>query len=93
MAKASRNPYLESCEMTKPFQDTIFKIVDEIISELPLRERTSLTNMKREDVKVLQSVFDLYVRDKIESEDMECENIMNKIWNKIRETHRLRVVK
>ncbi len=79
--------------MTKPFQDTIFKIVDEIISELPLRERTSLTNMKREDVKVLQSVFDLYVRDKIESEDMECENIMNKIWNKIRETHRLRVVK
>ena len=38
---------------------------------MPLKERISLANMKREDVEVLQSVFDLYVRDKIESEDME----------------------
>ena len=79
--------------MTKPFQDTIFKIVDEIISELPLRERTSLANMKREDVEVLQSVFDLYIRDKIESEDMEHEDIMNELWKRVRETHLLRVVK
>ena len=73
--------------------DTLYQFVDEIISEMPLKERVSLANMKREDVEVLQSVFDLYVRDKIESEDMEYENIMNKIWNRIRETHRLRVVK
>ena len=51
--------------------DTLYQIVDEIISEMPLKERVSLANMKREDVEVLQSVFDLYVRDKIESEDME----------------------
>ena len=73
--------------------DTLYQIVDEIISEMPLKERISLANMKREDVEVLQSVFDLYVRDKIESEDMENENIMNKIWNRLRETHTLRVVK
>jgi len=76
--------------------DTLYQIVDEIISEMPLKERVSLANMKREDIEVLQSVFDLYVRDKIESEDsedMEYENIMNKIWNRLRETHRLRVVK
>ena len=76
--------------MTKPFQNTIFQIVDEIISELPLRERTSLSNMKGEDVQVLQSVFDLYVRDQI---DPEYTNIMHEIWNRLRETHRLRVVK
>jgi len=73
--------------------DTLYQIVDEIISEMPLKERVSLANMKREDVEVLQYVFDLYVRDKIESEDMENENIMNKIWNGLQETHRLRVVK
>ena len=73
--------------------DTLYQIVDEIISEMPLKERVSLANMKREDVETLQSVFDLYIRDRIESEDMENENIMNKIWNRIRETHRLRVVK
>lgn len=73
--------------------DTLYQIVDEIISEMPLKERVSLTNMERKDVETLQSVFDLYIRDRIESEDMECENIMNKIWNRLRETHRLRVVK
>ena len=94
MAKASRDPYLESREVKRPsLIDTLYQIVDEIISEMPLKERVSLANMKREDVEVLQSVFDLYVRDKIESEDIENENIMNKIWNRLRETHSLRVVK
>ena len=94
MAKASRNPYLESREVKRQsLIDTLYQIVDEIISEMPLKERVSLANMKREDIEVLQSVFDLYVRDKIESEDMENENIMNKIWNRLRETHRLRVLK
>ena len=73
--------------------DTLYQIADEIISKMPLKERVSLANMKREDIEVLQTVFDLYVRDKIESEDMEYENIMNKIWNRLQETHRLRVVK
>ena len=59
--------------------DTLYQIADEIISKMPLKERVSLANMKREDIEVLQTVFDLYVRDKIESEDMEYENIMNKI--------------
>jgi hypothetical protein len=80
--------------MTKqPLTDTISQIVDEIISELPLRERTSLANMKREDVKVLQSVFNLYVRDRIESEGEECTDIMDALWKRLWKTHRLRVVK
>jgi len=72
--------------------DTLYQFVDEIISEMPLKERVSLANMKREDVETLQSVFNLYIRDRVESEDMVCEKIMNKIWNRLRETHRLRVV-
>ena len=79
--------------MTKPFQDTIFQFVDEIISELPLRERTSLSNMKGEDIQVLQSVFDLYIRSKIDPEGEEYTNIMQELWKRLQETHRLRVVK
>jgi len=79
--------------MKKPLQDTISQIVDEIISELPLRDRTSLANMKREDVQVLQSVFDLYVRNKIDPEGEEYTDIMDEIWNRLRKTHLLRVVK
>lgn len=62
--------------MTKPSQDAIFQIVDGILSEMPLEKRVSLANMKKEDVGVLQAVFDLYIRDKIDPEDKEYENIM-----------------
>ena len=55
--------------MTKPSQDTISQIVDEIISQMPLEERVSHANMKKEDVEVFQSVFDLYIRSKIDPED------------------------
>ena len=79
--------------MTKSFQNTIFQIVDEIISELPLRERASLANMKKEDVDTLQHVFDLYIRSKIDLEGEEYANIMNEIWKRLQKTHRLRLIK
>ena len=80
--------------MTKqPLTDTLYQIADEIISELPLRERTSLANMKKQDVDVLQTVFDLYVRDKIDPNGEVYKNIMHEIWKRLQETHRLRVVK
>jgi hypothetical protein len=58
-----------------------------------LRKKVSLANMKKKYVEVLQSVFDLYIRRKIDAEDMEHENIMNELWKIIRETHVMRVVK
>jgi hypothetical protein len=79
--------------MTKPSQDIIFQIVDEILSEMPLEEKVSLANMKEKEVNVLQGVFDLYIRSRIEPDDEECENIMHELWNRVRKTHRLRVVK
>ncbi len=79
--------------MKKQIKDTVYQIVDEIISEMPLEERVSLANMKKKDVEVLQGVFDPYIRDKIESEDIEYEDIMQKLWKRVRETHLLRRVK
>jgi hypothetical protein len=76
--------------MTKQFQDSI---VDEIISELPLKEKMSFANMKKEDVEVLQSIFDLYIREKIGLEDVEYEDLMNELWRKLKKTHRMRIVK
>ena len=79
--------------MTKPSQDIISQIVDEIISEMPLEERISLSNMEKKEVKVLQGVFDLYIRKKVDPDDEEYENIMHELWKRVRENHRLRVVK
>ena len=76
-------------------QDTLDQIVDDIISELPLKERASIADMDEVDVDILQRVFDLYIRSKIDSEskDEEYTVIMKALWGKLRETHALRVVK
>jgi len=79
--------------MTKPSQDTILKIVDEILSEMPLEGRVSLADMNIEDVEVLQGVFDLYIRSKVDPEDEDYEHIMHELWKRVRETHLLRLVK
>ncbi|MDO9567245.1 MAG: hypothetical protein Q7J15_10945 [Candidatus Desulfaltia sp.] len=75
--------------------DAIDQIIDEIIAELPLKERTDFANMNKEDAEILQRTFDLYIRRKIGSktEDDEYSDIMNKLWERLSETHRLRIVK
>ena len=79
--------------MKEHIQDNIFQIVDEILSEMPLEEKVSLANMKQKEVKVLQGVFDLYIRNRSDPEDEDYEDIMNELWKRVRESHRLRVVK
>ena len=75
--------------------DIAGQIIDEIISELPLNERTAFANMNEDDAEILQRVFDLYVRRKTGSsaKDDECSDIMNALLIRLRETHRLRIVK
>lgn len=70
------------------------RIVEEIISELPFKEKVSMANMDEEAVEVLQSVFDLYIKSKIGSEsEEEYTVIMKALWKRLHETHRLRAVK
>ena len=71
------------------------KIIEEIISELPMKERVAIANMNKEDIEILKNVFNKYVRGKTDTEvdDSEYTNIMNNLWEKLRQTHKLRVVK
>ena len=65
----------------------------QIISQLPLKERVSLANIKKKDVEVLQSVFDLYIRSKVDSKsDEEYNVIMEALWGRLQETHKMRIV-
>jgi len=74
--------------------DDINQIGEEIISELPLGEKVSMANMDKEAVEVLQSVFDLYIKNKIGSDsEEEYTVIMKALWKKLQGTHRLKVVK
>ena len=55
--------------MTRPVEDTIAHIVDEIISEMLLEDSVFLSNMEKKDVDVLYGVYDLYIRNKVDSDD------------------------
>ena len=80
--------------LKKSYQaDDIDKIVEEILSELPLKEKASMANMDKEAVEVLQSVFDLYIKNKIGAESEEYTVIMKALWERLQNTHRLKVVK
>jgi predicted KAP-like P-loop ATPase len=71
------------------------EIIEEIISELPLKERVEIANMNKERVEILKNIFNKYVRGKTDTEadDSEYTDMMNKLWSKLQKTHRLRVVK
>ena len=81
--------------LKKSYQaDDIDQIVEEILSELPFKEKVSMANMHKEAVEVLQSVFDLYIKSKIGSEsEEEYTVIMKALWERLQNTHRLKVVK
>ena len=71
------------------------EIIEEIIYELPLKERVAIANMNKEDVELLKNIFNKYIKGKIDIEvdDSEYTNIMNNLWEKLRQTHKLREVK
>ena len=71
------------------------EIIEEIISELPLKERVELANMNKETVEMLKNIFDMYVGGKTDTEvdDSEYTDMMNNLWSKLQKTHKLRIVK
>ena len=71
------------------------EIIEEIISELPLKERVELANMNQETVEILNNIFDIYVRGKTDTEvdDSEYTDMMNNLWSKLQKTHKLRIIK
>ena len=74
--------------------DDIDQIIKDIISELHFKEKVSMANMDKEAVEVVQSVFDLYIKNKIGSEsEEEYTVIMKALWERLQETHKLKVVK
>jgi len=84
-----------STKYKKPDTDPDTDIINEILGEMPLREKSSIANMDKDKVKILQRAFDMYVRSKIDSDESEDDfkEVMFQIWERLRETHRIRTVK
>ena len=76
-------------------QGGVDQFINEIIAKLPLTESVSIANMSKENVEILQQIFELYIQHKTgsEIEDEGFKNIMDELWKRLQETHRLRVLK
>ena len=68
--------------------------VDEIIEELPLEERVQIAYLNEDDVEILKLGIGRNIWDVREGGDPEeLNNVLVEVWRRLRDTHRLRVVK
>ena len=76
-------------------RDKLEKLLDEIISELPFKERVSFANLNEKDFEILQNVFLLCSRSRMDAEyeDEDYNSILRQLWKRLQQTHRLRLVK
>ena len=70
-------------------------IIDEIISELRLHENVAIANMDENEVRILQGVLNRYIREKIgtETADKDYTKLLEGLWKRLKETHKIRAVK
>ena len=93
---------------------TVDEAVDQIITEMPLKDRVYMAHLKKEGLRSLNLSLGIYIRDTLIKMDVNRELlesciavsgkdnlnentaafiIIEKLWEKLQETHRMRVLK
>jgi hypothetical protein len=70
----------------------IEQIVQDILSDMPLKEKAAIANLDEEDIKYLQYAFDVCVTSQLGKDHEEGKDVMHRIWEVLQGTHRVRVV-
>jgi hypothetical protein len=76
----------------KPDTESGNDILSDILGKMPLLEKSSIANMDKSQVEILQQAFDMYIRSKISSDstDDDFDDVMIQLWERLKETHRIR---
>ena len=81
------------------------EIADQIIEGFDLNERVRIANMPSSDLEIVEAVLADYVVEKVREichehideyasgEMLESMEIVKRVWERLRETHKLKVVK
>ena len=69
------------------------QIVQEILADMPLKEKTAIANLDEDKVPYLQYAFDVCVSSQLEKDDEMSKDVMHRIWEVLQETHRIRSLK
>ena len=75
-----------------PDNSNIDEMVQEILSDMSLKEKAAIANLDEEKVTYLQYAFDICVRNRLGSTDETGKDIMHRILEVLQATHRVRCV-
>jgi len=78
--------------VTDPNTDFNKGIVDEILEDLSLHEKSIIAHMDEVDLSILQAPLDRYAESK-GSRINDGKDVLKRIWSQLYESHRLKVVK
>ena len=76
-----------------PDSNNINQIVQGILADMPLKEKAAIANLDEDKVPYLQYAFDVCIRSQLGQDDEMSKDVMHRIWEVLRETHRVRCVK
>ncbi len=79
----------------------IDEIVNQVIGDLSLENRVTLANLEDDQIEFINKVVADYIQNKLNEQSIEQEEtdiaepeaIVKEVWNRLRESHKLRVVK
>lgn len=71
----------------------IHSIVEDILAAMSLKEKSLIANMDQESLPYLQYAFDVYISREIGDDPDTGRTIMERVWQTLQETHRIRLVK
>ena len=67
--------------------------IQDILADMPLKEKAIIANLNEDKVPYLQYAFDLCIRGQLGEDDKMGKNVMHRIWEVLQETHRVRCLK
>jgi hypothetical protein len=79
---------------------TVAEIVDQVIDDLSLKDRVTMANLEDDQIEFINKLMTDYIQSKLderpikqkETDLTELEAIVKEVWNRLKETHKLRVV-
>lgn len=72
--------------------DQIDQIAQEILADMPLREKSAIARLEETEIPYLQYAFDHCVSTQIGMSAEMSRDVVHRIWRELRATHRLRVL-
>jgi len=68
-------------------------MVKDILSAMSLKEKSLIANMDERSLPYLQYAFDVYISRVMGDDPDAGREIMRGVWQRLQETHRIRLVK